>query len=282
MTQEAVARALGVKPATVSSYERNSSRPDPEMLKRIAEFFNCSADYLIGAVDEPKPLREEARADRRERDLRGLLAVGIRMLPVVGAVRAGQPIYAEQNIEEWLPVPKEMADQADFVLRVTGDSMVGAGIYPGDLVLMRRADRAQVRPGDIVVALIGDEATLKILQVRNGRYYLEPANPRYSVIEVEPDECRIQGVFVGLFTRRGLAGAGAAGAAVRRGALLEQLAAEEGVDAKALRALLDALKAQRGGGTPTAARTDKPGEKGDPSEGLLTAEEPGEHRAGEE
>lgn len=99
-----------------------------------------------------------------------------RGLPVLGSVAAGVPRLAEEDVEEWVETPFG----ADFLLRVTGDSMELAGILDGDLVAVRRQQAAE--DGQIVVAMIDDEATVKRLRLRNGRAELHPENPAYEPI----------------------------------------------------------------------------------------------------
>jgi repressor LexA len=96
-------------------------------------------------------------------------------VPVVGAVAAGQPILAAENIEEVFPLPRDIVkDDQCFMLQVKGDSMVEAGIFDGDYVVVRQQPYAE--DGDIVVALLGEEATVKRLRRRRHRIYLDPAN----------------------------------------------------------------------------------------------------------
>jgi repressor LexA len=96
-------------------------------------------------------------------------------LPVVGQVAAGQPVLAEENIDEYVPVPRIAGgDQGEFVLRVQGDSMKDAGILEGDHVIVRRQDTAA--NGEIVVALVGDEATVKRFFREKEHVRLQPEN----------------------------------------------------------------------------------------------------------
>lgn len=114
-------------------------------------------------------------------------------LPLVGAVAAGAPILAEQDVEDWIPSPFP----GDFMLRVSGDSMIDAGILDGDLVVVRSAPTA--RDGEIVVAQIEDEATVKRLAHVDGRVHLMPENAAYEPIV--PDEVTIAGVVVGVLRK---------------------------------------------------------------------------------
>ncbi|MCD6727551.1 MAG: transcriptional repressor LexA [Solirubrobacteraceae bacterium] len=117
-------------------------------------------------------------------------------LPVVGAVAAGQPILAEENIEEYVQVPT-MAGGADgeFVLRVRGDSMVDAGILQGDYVVVRPQETAS--NGEIVVALVGEEATVKRFFRERDHVRLQPENRAMEPIRSK--DVRIVGRVVGLF-----------------------------------------------------------------------------------
>jgi repressor LexA len=108
-------------------------------------------------------------------------------VPLVGRISAGTPILADQNIEEYLTVPIGFAAADDhFALRVSGDSMVGAGILDGDMVVVRRQNTAG--EGDIVAALLPgaaeDEATVKRLHKENGRVVLVPENPSMQPFEM--------------------------------------------------------------------------------------------------
>lgn len=119
------------------------------------------------------------------------------LVPLVGRVAAGQPILAAENVEDYIPVSTSLARGRwnYFILRVQGDSMDRAGIQHGDLVLVRQQDTAE--PGDKVVALIDDNATVKRLRIGRDAILLEPlsTNPVHRPIVVGP-EFRVQGVVV--------------------------------------------------------------------------------------
>lgn len=102
-------------------------------------------------------------------------------VPVLGSVAAGNPILAEECIEDYLPFDAGGRDEEYFALRVRGESMLNAGILPGDLVVVHRQSTA--RHGEIVVALLEDEATVKRLSLRNGQVWLMPENDEYSPID---------------------------------------------------------------------------------------------------
>ena len=120
-----------------------------------------------------------------------------RPLPLVGRVAAGQPILAEENIEELIDVPAFLRrDDDDFVLRVQGDSMADAGIFNGDFIVVHSQDQAQ--NGEIVVALVGDEATTKRFYSEGRNVRLQPANENYEPIIVSADEVQLVGRVVGV------------------------------------------------------------------------------------
>ena len=102
-------------------------------------------------------------------------------VPIVGNVAAGSPILAEECIEDYLTFDTGGRSGEFFALRVRGESMLGAGILPGDLVVVRRQETAN--NGEIVVAMIEDEATVKRLSRKNGRTWLMPENDAYSPID---------------------------------------------------------------------------------------------------
>lgn len=118
-------------------------------------------------------------------------------LPVVGQVAAGTPILAEQNIEQYFPVPAEMVPTGEpsFVLKVKGDSMINAGIFSGDQIFVQSCNTA--RNGDTVVALIDDSATVKTFYKENGHIRLQPENDTMDPIIV--DDCQILGKVFGVF-----------------------------------------------------------------------------------
>jgi repressor LexA len=119
-------------------------------------------------------------------------------LPVVGQVAAGQPVLADENIEEYVPVPGIAGgDQGEFVLRVKGDSMKDAGILEGDHVIVRRQDKAE--NGEIVVALVGEEATVKRFFREKDHVRLQPENDAIEPIRTR--DVQVLGRVVGVCRR---------------------------------------------------------------------------------
>ena len=117
-------------------------------------------------------------------------------LPIIGNVAAGQPIFAEENIEDYFPVPADMVPKGDsFILKVRGDSMINAGIFSGDRIFVNSCNTAN--NGDMVVAMIEDGATVKTFYKENGYIRLQPENDDMDPIIV--DDCQIIGKVFGVF-----------------------------------------------------------------------------------
>lgn len=117
-------------------------------------------------------------------------------VPLLGTVAAGQPLYAEENIENYYPIPVELLPNAQmFMLNIKGDSMINAGILEGDQIIVEQ--RSTARNGEIVVALVGDSATVKRFYKEDGHYRLQPENDFMEPIIV--DQVEILGKVIGLF-----------------------------------------------------------------------------------
>lgn len=166
-------------------------RGSPPTIREIGRAFGIASTngvrYYLDLLERRGLIRRHGRLSRGIEVLSGR---GSRPIvppvpvPVVGRVAAGVPLLAEENIEDHLLLDPSLAPgKGHFALRVSGDSMTGAGILDGDLVLVRPQQDAQ--PGEIVVALLGDEATVKRLALRRGRYFLDPENDAYEPIPLE-------------------------------------------------------------------------------------------------
>lgn len=117
-------------------------------------------------------------------------------VPIVGTITAGQPILAVENIDNYFPIPSEfMPNSETFMLRVKGDSMINAGIFDQDKILVQKQSHA--KNGDYVVALIDDEVTVKTFYKENGYIRLQPENDVLEPIIVE--DLQILGIVIGLF-----------------------------------------------------------------------------------
>jgi len=181
-TVREIGEAVGLaSPSTVHAHLANLERAG--LLKRDPT--KPRALDLVGH-------RRESRAEEREPELP--------KLPLLGQIAAGSPLLAEENIEDTLAVPEPLGRNADFLLRVKGDSMINAGILDGDTLVVQRAQDA--RNGEIVVALVGedefaDEATVKTFYRDGGRIRLQPENDALEPIYA--DFVQILGKVTGVF-----------------------------------------------------------------------------------
>jgi repressor LexA len=142
--------------------------------------------------DPSKPRAVELLVDKARKALRGP------GLPLVGAVSAGEPILAEENIEEYVEVPPTIGgEDADYVLRVKGESMKDAGIIDGDFVVVQSSPEA--RNGEIVVALLGEEATVKRFFRERNHIRLQPENK--SMKPIRSADVEVLGKVVGVFRK---------------------------------------------------------------------------------
>ena len=152
-----------------------------------------SVDYHLRILQERGYLR---RSGDRHRGLE--LLVHPFRLPILGRVGAGGGLLAQEDVEGYVTLDKNFSRKASFMLRVKGDSMIGAGIFEGDLVQVRR--QAQAEDGEIVVAVVHDEGVVKRLRRRGRGFVLESANPKYRPIAAE---FQVVGKVVGLIRRYG-------------------------------------------------------------------------------
>lgn len=119
-------------------------------------------------------------------------------IPLVGTITAGSPIFAVENIEGYCPLPEDFnGAEDDFALRVSGESMINAGIYDKDIIIVKKCDTAD--NGNIVVALIDDSATVKRFYKKNGKIVLHPENDTMS--DMIFDDVRILGIVKGLIRK---------------------------------------------------------------------------------
>ena len=173
----------------------------PPTIQELADILGISSPSLR---DQVKQLVRKGYVRRESRKARGLTVLReptdevleLRAVPIVGRVAAGQPILAEENIVgEVLVDSRAIRSGRCFALEVRGDSMIGAGIHDQDLVVVRQQPLAE--SGDIVVALLGEEATVKRLHIEDDRIELRPENTGHRLIRVGPeDDLKILGKVV--------------------------------------------------------------------------------------
>ncbi|GAV21572.1 LexA family protein [Carboxydothermus pertinax] len=178
LTQAELARLLSIGESTISFYESNKRQPDFDTLIKLSNFFNVTIDFLLGRTNENnKPISTKA-------------------IPLLGVIRAGIPILAEENWIEEIALPAGI--KADFALQVEGDSMIYAGIFPGDIAFFKQSETAL--NGQVVAAGVVEEtwkANLKFYVKTNGKAFLRSANPKYKDIEVTSQH-KIIGTMTGL------------------------------------------------------------------------------------
>lgn len=186
--------------------EHHRDRGIPPTHREICEQFGYSS---YGTVHKHlRLLQEKGYLDRQGHQKRGLRLLetaagprGLPELPFLGRIAAGRPIEALPG-EDHLAVPAHLLGSAaaeHYVLQVVGDSMIEEGIHDGDYVVVQSRERAET--GEMVVALLGDEATLKRIYPEGDQVRLQPANPHLEPLRVPASEVRVQGVVVGLMRR---------------------------------------------------------------------------------
>lgn len=172
MTLLDVANALGVKEATVQRYESGEIKnPKHDTVLELAKIFRCTPAYLMGWEDDSLP--------------QSVMYIGKKKLPLLGEIAAGEPIFADEEVEYYSPGEDS---GADFCLRVHGDSMSGVGIKDGDIVFIRKQDC--VEEGDIAAVLVDDEATLKRVYRSEDSVTLVSENPKYKPMVYTKKQCR--------------------------------------------------------------------------------------------
>jgi repressor LexA len=159
-----------------------------ELCKRIGVRSSCTVQRHLEALQRKGFIRRHATKARTVEIIRSpdptMLPHATRTIPLLGAVAAGQPLLAVESIEGVYSLPTELVPSEDcFMLRVQGESMIGAGLADGDLVVVHR--QATADDGEIVVALIDDEATVKRFFRERGRIRLQPENPAMKPIFVK-------------------------------------------------------------------------------------------------
>jgi repressor LexA len=175
----------------------------PPTIAEIGEAFGIASTN--GVNDHLKALERKGYITRSskarsihltERAATGLYQTDLGVLPLVGRIAAGQPLLAEENIEAHVPVSNALAKRNAYCLRVHGDSMIEDGILDGDIIIVDQGKKPA--PGAIVVALIGDEATVKRYYPHGDRVELRPANAAMQPLIVPAKSVQLQGVVVAL------------------------------------------------------------------------------------
>ena len=170
--QKDVAKDLSLSPQVYCNYETGQRQPTPEMLQKLADYFNVSVDYILGRTDNSSSVQEF------DYEKYGLRPVIKKRFPILGSVACGKPIFAEEEHETYIDASSDI--KADFVVVAKGDSMIDVRIHDGDLVFVRK--EKMVNNGDIAVVWINEEVTLKrwFYYPDKQKLALYPANPNYE------------------------------------------------------------------------------------------------------
>lgn len=196
LTTEALSEKSGVPRGTINKLLRGETRnPTAQTLNRLAEALECPVAELMGRPDEIPGVYKLSAPGRNPPEPDQLLHIHRRRIPVLGGIAAGEPILCEEEIES---VACDTTAACDFALRVEGDSMIGARLFDGDLVFIRRQD--DVDDGQIAAVIIDGRATLKRVYHIPGGLQLLSENPRYAPMIFtfdKHDAIRILGKAVG-------------------------------------------------------------------------------------
>ena len=169
----------------------------PPSVREICHAVNLSSTSTVHmhlrTLENRGMIRRDASKPRALEVLDGTAPRG-RSIPVVGRVTAGVPILAQENIEEYMTIPFDVSENDAFILNVTGTSMINDGIIEGDKLVVERQSSAE--NGDIVIAMIEDEATVKLIYYEEGHVRLQPSNDQMEPIIVETAD--VIGKVVGL------------------------------------------------------------------------------------
>ena len=170
---------LNIHRGSLSNWETGRRTPDSEMLLKIANYFNVSVDYLLGNDTDDTDLfnlKGDVRFLKKVKDNEMV------KIPVLGAIRAGLPLYADENIIDYEYVHQEelMMGEETFFLEVKGDSMINARIYEGDRVRIRKQNHLDNNGDIMAVRVNGDEATLKRVYLQENGIALISENPKYA------------------------------------------------------------------------------------------------------
>ena len=192
-SQEELAKTINVHQTAVSQWEQGRTTPDIETIKKLASLFNVSVDYLLGRSNAPaNPIDPFSFSN--------IQPVKKHRIPLLGEIACGEPIFADEDFEGFI----ESDIEADFALRCNGDSMTGARIMDGDIVLIKKQD--MVENGQIAAVIIENEATLKRVYYypKDGKLILNPENPAYAplvYVDEELNQIRILGRAVAFYSR---------------------------------------------------------------------------------
>ena len=188
MTQKELGEKVGVKHNTISLYESGTNSPGENIMFAIAQALGVNINDLY------PPIKGELSLviNKAEDYVKPYNPIALTMVPIVGRISCGSGVLAYEDVEGYEPIPDEWLNGGEhFCLRAKGDSMIGARIHEGDLLLIR--EQPEVENGEIAAVLIDDEAVLKRIYINNDQLVLQSENPNYSPILSPPTEVTIIG-----------------------------------------------------------------------------------------
>jgi len=195
MEQEDLAKILDKSQSSISIYEKDIRKTPVEVLEKLADMFSTTVDYLLGITD----------IEQTPDNLIGMNDVI--KVPIIGTIRAGSPIFAQENVEDYLPLPRDHSinHKDNFALRVIGDSMIEAGIQHGDTLLVKKQEWLDT-DGDIMVVVVNSdsEATVKRMHKDKDGIVLQPANKNYRPLVINKkdlDSVKILGKVIKILLR---------------------------------------------------------------------------------
>ncbi|MCX7958821.1 MAG: transcriptional repressor LexA [Deltaproteobacteria bacterium] len=191
----------------INRYTQDEGRPPT--LKEIANQFGFASDNSVRThlrlIHKKGYIAKEPNKARglKTTEFLKISSLNAIKIPLIGSIAAGKPITALENLEKYISVDRDLFKGNDiFALRTKGDSMTGAGINDGDIVIIHPQSDAE--NGEIVVAIIGDEATLKFFHREGDSIILKASNPLYSDIKIDPSsssDIKIIGKVIGLIRK---------------------------------------------------------------------------------
>lgn len=185
LSMRKAAQELNMPYTTYISYEKGDREPNSETLIKLANYFDCTIDYLIGRSSQRRNTPSESSEISEILSIPNILPLPkTKKIPLVGTIACGEPITAVENIEDYVGVPESV--RADFCLRCKGDSMINARIFDGDIVYIRQ--QPDVENGEIAAVLIEDEATLKRVFKHKDSLELRAENPTFPPMYFEGAE----------------------------------------------------------------------------------------------
>ena len=177
-----IAIELGIPYTTYVGYEKGEREPNSDVLVKIANYYNTSVDFILGVTTTQNIF-----------SIPNIIPIPkMKNIPLLGTIACGEPILAEENIENYVTV--DVKANVDFALKCKGDSMINARIFDGDIVYIH--SQPDVENGEIAAVLIGNESTLKKVHKYPNKLVLSPCNPMYDDLvytEEQLNDIRILG-----------------------------------------------------------------------------------------